>query len=168
MSRCKQTGFTYIGLLIAVVLLGIALGAAGRVWSQAAQHERETELRFIGEEYRHAIASYYRAGGGRQYPQSLADLLNDQRSIMPMHHLRRLYADPMTGAADWTLIGTPALGITGVASSSQAPPLKQDGFPLSEGDFAHAACYCDWKFVYMPRNGRSRAGGAPPAAANQD
>lgn len=160
-------GFTYIGLLVAVSLLGIGLAAAGTVWRTVGQREREAQLLFVGEEFRHAIASYYRAGGARQYPQLLADLVSDERTPRPLHHLRRIYVDPMTGAADWTLIGNPALGITGIASSSQAPPMKQDNFPLSEGDFAHAQCYCDWKFVYMPRNGRSRGISAPAPASSQ-
>src|SRR3982074_2070613 len=67
--RCLQpvkpadaAGFTYIGLLIAVVVLGIALSAVGTVWRTQAQREREQELLFIGHEFQRAIAAYYRAG----------------------------------------------------------------------------------------------------------
>jgi len=154
MRRHINTGFTYVGLLIAVALLGIALAAAGTVWRTQAQREREQELLFIGQEFRNAIASYYRAGAGRQYPQSLDDLLVDNRMAQPLHHLRRLYADPMTGAPDWTLISAPSLGIMGVASSSKEEPLKKDGFSGADESFKDKTCYCDWQFVYTPRNSR--------------
>jgi len=164
MSRQRAAGFTYVGLLIAIALLGIALAAAGTVWKTQAQREREAELMFVGREYRNAIASYYRAGAGRQYPQSLDDLLVDNRSPEPRHHLRRLYPDPMTGAADWTLVAAPSLGIMGIASSSQAEPMKKDGFAPAEESFKDKTCYCDWQFVYTPRNVRRHRTTVPAAA----
>ena len=163
-QRRAAAGFTYIGLLIAVALLGVALAAAGTVWRTQAKREREQDLLFVGAEFRAAIASYYRAGGGRQYPQTLADLLEDNRAAQPLHHLRRLYVDPMTGAADWTLIAAPSLGITGVASSSQEEPMKKDGFSAGDESFRDKTCYCDWQFVYTPRNNRRHRGNAPPAS----
>jgi type II secretory pathway pseudopilin PulG len=156
-------GFTYIGLLIAVVILGISLSAVGTVWRTQAQREREQELLFIGREFRTAIAAYYRAGG-HQFPQDISDLLEDKRWPEPRHFLRRLYVDPMTGSQDWTVLRTDMLGITGIASSSSAEPLKKKGFPLDEAAFEDAACYCDWKFVYVPRNLRRRANTAQPSA----
>jgi len=155
-------GFTYIGLLIAVVILGISLSAVGTVWRTQAQREREQELLFIGREFRTAIAAYYRAGG-RQFPQDISDLLEDKRWPEPRHFLRRLYVDPMTGSQDWTVLRTDMLGITGIASSSKAEPLKKKGFPLDEAAFEDATCYCDWKFVFVPRNLRRRANTAQPS-----
>ena len=143
-------GFTYIGLLIAVVVLGIGLSAAGTVWRTQAQREREQELLFIGREFQTAIAAYY-AAGMHQFPQDINDLLEDKRFPEPRLHLRRLYADPMTGAADWNILRTDMLGITGIASTSRGEPLKKKGFPLHEQKFEDANCYCDWKFEYVPR-----------------
>jgi type II secretory pathway pseudopilin PulG len=165
-NPAKATGFTYIGLLIAVVILGIALSAVGTVWRTQAQREREQELLFIGHEFQRAIAAYYRAGvgGARQFPQDISDLLEDKRGPEPRHYLRRLYADPMTGAQDWTILRTEMLGITGIASSSQAAPLKKAGFSPNEAAFADATCYCDWKFVYVPRSIRRRTTSVSPAA----
>jgi type II secretory pathway pseudopilin PulG len=159
-------GFTYIGLLIAVVILGIALSAVGTVWRTQAQREREQELLYIGHEFRAAIASYYRAGagGGNRYPQEIADLLEDKRGSEPRHHLRRLYADPMTGTQDWTLIRIDAVGLTGIASNSQAEPIKKAGFTNEDAQFVDAKCYCDWQFTYMPRNIRRRASPVPKAS----
>jgi type II secretory pathway pseudopilin PulG len=162
-SPAETAGFTYIGLLIAVVIMGISLSAVGTVWRTQAQREREQELLFIGHEFRTAIAAYYRAGA-HQYPQDISDLLEDKRWPEPRHFLRRLYADPMTGAQDWTILRTDMLGITGIASSSNAEPLKKKGFALDEAAFEDATCYCDWKFVYVPRFARHRVNTAQPSA----
>src|ERR1700730_14083940 len=154
-GTANAAGFTYIGLLIAVVILGIALSAVGTVWRTQAQREREQELLFIGRDFRAALAAYHRAN--RQYPQEINDLLEDKRWPEPRHYLRRLYVDPMTGAADWTILQADSVGIAGftgivgIASSSKAVPLKKAGFSPGEEAFADAACYCDWKFVYVPR-----------------
>jgi type II secretory pathway pseudopilin PulG len=149
----REAGFTYIGLLIAVVLLGVALSAVGSVWRTSAQRERERELLYIGHEFRAAIAAYY-AAGGRQYPQEVSDLLEDKRAPKPNHFLRRLSADPMTGKADWIIIRTASLGITGISSSSAAVPIKKGGFSPDEESFGDAESYRDWKFIFVPRNGR--------------
>jgi type II secretory pathway pseudopilin PulG len=163
-SRTGAAGFTYVGLLIAIVILGIALSAVGTVWRTQAQREREQELLFIGREFRSAIAKYY-AAGPHQFPQDLGDLLEDKRSTEPRRYLRRMYVDPMTGAADWKVLRTDMLGITGIASSSSTEPLKKKGFPPEEKEFEVATCYCDWKFAYVPRiNIRHRNTSVPPSA----
>jgi type II secretory pathway pseudopilin PulG len=143
----KHRGFTYIGLLFAVVVLGLMLTVIGRVWRTTVQREREAQLLWVGHAYRTAIASYY--AYGHRFPTTLQDLITDERSPVPKHHLRRLYPDPITGAADWTLILTPnQTGILGVASSSQVAPIKRDGFDLIDALFKDAEHYSDWKFVY--------------------
>jgi type II secretory pathway pseudopilin PulG len=161
-NRERQAGFTYIGLLLAVVLLGLALSALGTVWRTTAQREREKELLFIGREFQGAIAAYYEAGG-RQFPQDLTDLLEDKRWPEPRHFLRRMYADPMTGQADWTLIRAESLGIIGIASTSAGVPLKKSGFEPEEEAFNDAETYQDWKFVFTPRTGRRKIIGNPAA-----
>jgi type II secretory pathway pseudopilin PulG len=173
-SRSRGTanaaGFTYIGLLIAVVILGVALSAVGTVWRTQMQREREQELLYIGRDFRAAIAAYANANGGHQFPQNINDLLEDKRGPEPRHYLRRFYADPMTGAQDWTIIQADSLGfagftgIVGIASSSNARPLKKDGFLTSEDAFKDAVGYSDWKFVYAPRVLRRRQNPVPPAA----
>jgi type II secretory pathway pseudopilin PulG len=145
-----QRGYTYIGLLVTVVILGLMLTVVSRVWMTTMQREREAQLLWVGHAYRNAIASYYVHGG--QFPQSLQQLLQDDRSPVPVRHLRQLYPDPMTGAADWTLIPDPmSQRIMGVASSSKATPIKRQGFELADAVFADTDCYCAWQFVYWPR-----------------
>jgi type II secretory pathway pseudopilin PulG len=142
-----QRGFTYIGLLVGVAIMGLMLTVVSRVWTTTAQRERETQLLFIGHAYRMAIASYFAIG--HQFPHTLQDLVIDERFPTPKRHLRQLYPDPVTGKPDWSLILTPSgQGIMGVASSSQAAPRKRDGFDLIDQVFKGADCYCLWRFVY--------------------
>jgi type II secretory pathway pseudopilin PulG len=170
-GTANAAGFTYIGLLLAVVVLGVALSAVGTVWRTQMQREREQELLYIGRDFRAAVAAYVNAnGGGRQFPQDINDLLEDKRGPEPRHYLRRFYADPMTGAQDWTIIQADSLGfagftgIIGIASSSNAKPIKKDGFLTIEDAFKDAAAYSDWKFVYVPRVPRRRHTPVPSAA----
>lgn len=146
-ARGGERGFTYVGLLVFVFIMGLMLTVVARVWTTTERRERETELIWIGHAYRMAISSYY--ASGHSFPATLKDLLTDPRFPLPKHHLRRLYADPMTGKPDWKLIMIPAGGgIMGVASTSQAAPIKRDGFDLIDALFKDAEHYSDWKFVY--------------------
>jgi len=148
-STREQAGFTYIAILLAVAILGVMLAAAGTVWSTVAQRDREAELLFVGEAYRAAIESYYRAGSGAgQLPRELQDLVEDRRSLVMQRHLRRLYDDPMTGRQDWEIVRTPDGGILGVHSSSHGVPLKKANFTSGEQEFTDAECYCAWQFVF--------------------
>jgi type II secretory pathway pseudopilin PulG len=148
--RARQSGFTYIGLLFAIVILGITLSTVGVVWSTQIRRDREAELLYVGGEIRAAIG-HYRASGG-QLPQTLADLVQDERTPAVRRFLRRVYPDPMTDSSDWQLIMAPEGGILGVASKSQGKPIKVTGFPSADAAFEKAECYCDWKFIYSPRN----------------
>ena len=144
-----QAGFTYMGLLAAVVIMGLMLTMAGHVWSQSEQREKEIELLFIGDAYRTAIARYY--AFGHQYPLTLQDLLEDKRYPVARRYLRQLYRDPFTGNSDWHLIMDPTnVGIMGVASQSQLVPIKRAGFSDIEVGFAATDCYCAWQFIYSP------------------
>lgn len=153
-NRKLQGGFTYIGLLFAVAVLGITLATVGIVWSTQIRREKEFELLWIGDQYREAIGRYYAVGG--QYPQDLSDLVEDKRFPLVRRYLRKLFPDPMTGQVDWQLIAAPGLGIMGVASSSQGKPIKVAGFGIRDTSFQDTECYCDWKFMYAGRVFRHR------------
>jgi type II secretory pathway pseudopilin PulG len=147
--RSTEAGFTYLGLLAVVVIMGIFLTAAARVWSFTEQRERETQLLYVGDQYRMAISRYFAAG--HHYPASLQDLLLDARTPVPRRYLRQLYLDPMTGDADWELIPDPTkVGIMGVASKSKLVPIKRAGFSDIDVGFAASECYCAWRFIYNP------------------
>jgi hypothetical protein len=129
------------------------LAAAGVEWKTVSQRDKEAELLAAGSEIRAAIGRYFLKSptGLRQYPKSLADLVEDKRGLKPEHWLRRLYPDPMTGEHEWELIKAPDGGIMGVASRGLATPLKRANFPDKYEEFTDAECYCDWKFVYKPK-----------------
>jgi type II secretory pathway pseudopilin PulG len=153
-GRAPQGGFTYIGLMFAIAVLGITLATVGVVWSTQIRRDREAELLYIGNQYRAAIGRYLASGG--QYPQELADLVEDKRFPGARRYLRRIYLDPMTNSADWQLITAPQGGIMGVASRSQGKPIKVAGFAPEDTAFEKSECYCDWKFIYSPRFLRHR------------
>lgn len=149
-----QSGFTYLGLMFAIAIIGITLATVGVVWSTQIRREKEAELLFAGDQIRTAIGRYLASGG--QYPRELTDLLEDKRFPQARRYLRRLYIDPMTGAADWQLIEAPGGGFVGVASSSQDKPIKIANFPKADADFDKAECYCEWRFIYAPRYSQRR------------
>jgi type II secretory pathway pseudopilin PulG len=119
-------GFTYIGLMLIVAIAGIALSGVGIVWKTEMQRENEKELRFAGEQYVAAIASYYecKVCGPNQLPKNLKDLLKDSRTPTVVHHIRKLYRDPMTRGNDWGLIKN-GDRIMGVYSKSKLEPLAK-------------------------------------------
>lgn len=96
-----QEGMTYVGLLLAVTLIGIATTVLTPMWSTMVRRDKEAELLFRLGEYRRAIARYRQDHG--RYPARLQDLLEDKTQRQVRHYLRRLYPDPMTGKADWKL-----------------------------------------------------------------
>ncbi|MBI4996110.1 MAG: type II secretion system protein [Rhodocyclales bacterium] len=143
-----QRGFTYIGLLFAIAFLALLTASAGEVWKSAAQREREEDLLFFGREFARAIAAYHAATPGqtKQYPLHLDDLLEDRRGPIVLRHLRKVYADPMTGRADWGLIKA-GEAIVGVHSMSEGKPRKQANFAEGEDGFAGAMNYRGWRFM---------------------
>jgi len=153
-NNCRASsaghGFTYIGLLLFIAIMGVGLAATGVVFHQQAQREKEKELLFAGGQVRHAIALYYELspGGNKRFPQSFEDLLLDQRYAGMQRYLRRVYLDPMTGSKEWGLVRAPDGGIIGVFSSSENRPLKVDNFPPGDEDFKGKESYTEWKFVY--------------------
>lgn len=146
----QARGIVLMGLLIILALGGITLMAAVDYWSVQRQREREEQLLFVGEQYRQAIRHYYFAappGTPRSLPANLELLLEDDRYPVRVHHLRRLYPDPITGAPQW---GEVRIGdrLAGVYSLSEATPIKQAGFTPSNDNFRDSSKYRDWVFVF--------------------
>ena len=147
-GRKAQRGFTYLGFLLFVAIAGAGLAAYSELASHAAQREKEAELLFRGEQYRDAIASYYKKE--QRYPQSLAELLEDKRYPMPVRHLRRLYREPITGQDEWGLVEAPGGGVMGVYSRAPGKPVKTGNFLQKNQEFEGAVSYGDWKFIHSP------------------
>ncbi|HLO26537.1 MAG TPA: type II secretion system protein [Geobacteraceae bacterium] len=152
-------GFTFVGALVIVILIGIMMGAIGQSWQMTLQREREEELLFRGSQIRDAIGRWRKPPPGMTVStplQDLKDLLEDPRSAQKVHYLRRLYKDPITNK-DFAVIRDPVQGITGVASTSTDPPLKRANFPVELKEFGNKDKYSDWQFVYKA-GGKSAAG----------
>jgi type II secretory pathway pseudopilin PulG len=157
-----ECGFSYLGLLILIAVMGVALGLTGDLWQTASQREKEAQLLFVGDQFRQAIRHYVQQGAGRvrAYPMRLDDLLLDARYPDPHRYLRKIWIDPMTGTTDWGLVQGPNGEIYGVYSRSGDKPIKQANFDVDDAAFEGREKYSDWQFVYLARN----AGGQVPGS----
>lgn len=151
-------GFTYLGLLFLVALLGMTAAAASTLWSVEDQRLRERELLFIGRQFQLALQDYRSlplpppeagvapaAGPPSDRPGSLDDLLRDPRVPYVRRHLRRLYVDPFTGRAEWGVVRDAQQRIVAVYSLSTRRPLRRANLGAASvpGD---ARSYRDWVF----------------------
>ncbi|MBK4735824.1 type II secretion system protein [Noviherbaspirillum pedocola] len=148
-SRSRnERGLALLALLLGLALLGIGLLREAQSWSLLRQREAERELLWVGEQYRKAIERYYWAtpGAAKAFPTRLEDLLEDRRGLVPQHHLRRLYRDPINGG-EFTSVQS-GLDIIGVASASSGRPFKRTGFDAP--GFDDKDSYAEWQFVFRP------------------
>jgi type II secretory pathway pseudopilin PulG len=157
----NQQGFAYLFVLLAVMLIGIMLGAVGTSWKLTMQREREQELLFRGMQIQDAISRWHSPKSGVQQHvatplNDLKDLLQDPRTPATVRYLRKLYRDPITNQ-DWTVIRETAHGIVGVASASKDTVIKQDNFPDQLQDFNGKQRYDQWQFVYKPAQNKPKA-----------
>jgi type II secretory pathway pseudopilin PulG len=163
----RQRGFTLAAVLLLTAVLGAGMAAYGELASHARQREKEQELLFVGNQFRQAIAAYYERtpGVAKRFPQKLEDLLQDQRYPAPRRHLRRIYADPITGKREWGLVQAPEGGIMGVYSLSEAQPIKTGNFAPRDRTLGEVGRYSDWSFSYVPPVPPAAAAPVPRAAA---
>ena len=142
-----EAGFTYLLLLFAVAAMGLVAAGTAELWSTLARREKEQELLFIGNQFREALRRYHDAvpDARPRHPARLEDLLLDPRFPGVRRHLRQIYADPMTGQADWVLLRQ-GERIVGLHSRATGQPIKQRGFEKRDEGFAGAASYADWHF----------------------
>src|SRR5262249_18397110 len=103
--------------------------------------------------------------GVKRYPAALEDLLADKRFPGTERHLRRIYADPFTGKADWVLMQAPGGGIMGVHSKSTAAPVRNGPLVSNDRPFQGAKTYQEWQFFYDAHPASSPPGAAPAAPA---
>ncbi len=144
----NERGVTYLYLMFAIVMIGIATSAAAKQWKVMMQRELEADLILKGIEIQNALTSYstaMKAGRvvpGEVYPQSLAELTR-----LPKPYLRKVYLDPMTHS-EWEYLRGPAGGIMGVRSRSKAEPFRKHDFPLAVRHFDGRKSYHDWVFQH--------------------
>ena len=167
-ERRSQRGFSYIGLLILIAIMGVSAAALGQSWSSSSQRDRERRLLWAGHRIQAAIIEFHDntpAGQQPRFPKSFAELLLDPRWPVTRRHLREAYGDPMVDEGTWVIQRAPDGGIAGVHSSSARAPFKTTGFPLADVGFEDATHYADWYFGYPIEELGSRAP-APAAPAS--
>ncbi len=125
----RQRGIVLIALLLMLVLVSVGALAAAEIWSTTLKREREVQLLWVGNQYRKAIESYWKATPGRRkiLPSTIDQLLLDDRFPNPVMHLRQAYPDPMMPDADFELIRVNN-ALVGVRSTSKEKPFKQANF----------------------------------------
>lgn len=167
-GRClprRSGGFTYLGVLFLVVLLGLGLAGAGQVWSVAAQRAREAELLWIGNQYARALRSYFaRSPGAKAYPMTLDELVVDRRHPLPVHHLRQAYRDPLNRELPWGIVRNSKGQIAGIYSQVEGVPLKRANFPSAWPEFEGAGSYAQWRFIADPALRQMPVGASPGPA----
>lgn len=157
--RPHSAGYTYMGVLLAVALIGTGLAVTGEVWSTARQRDREAALLHLGSQFRGALLRY--AADGGSYPARLEDLLKDPRFPGVRRYLRVIPRDPVTGRIEWGLVRGPRGGIVGVHSLSGGRPLKQAGFSRQDRALEGRQRYSEWVFGVS----EAAAAATPPEGA---
>ena len=159
-------GFTYIGVLIALAIIGGASAAALSAGSTMQRRLAEEELLFVGAQFRLAFRSYYESAVSvPRYPATLEALLQDPRPQVAKRHLRKIFHDPLTGKPEWGLIPAPGGGIMGVHSLAEGKPIKQANFEPAFVLFEGKGSYLEWSFAWVPAAARSSAATAPGGSA---
>lgn len=147
----KQYGFSYIGVMVTLVIAAIGMQGAAVMWQQQSQRSNEALLLETGEAYRLAIGRYYESTPQpvKQYPIRLEELIEDKRFPVPKRHLRRLYPDPFVVKQSMSLIIRDGR-IVGVHSQSLLAPIRSSGYQDAQSGFHTAKHYREWQFVYEP------------------
>lgn len=160
----RQAGFTYVGLVVFVAILGLVGAATLKVDGLLRRAAAEQELLEIGAAYSAALRSYAAATprGMTPVPPTLQDLLKDPRFPGTRRHLRKIFVDPVTGKAEWGIVYLgDKTGVLAIHSLSQARPLKVANFDARFPGFENREHLSEWKF--SAAEGRLAAPGGPPA-----
>ena len=94
-----EQGYMLLGLIVAIALILLALSVAASQVAFSLRREREAESARRANQYVRAIQLYYRKF--QRYPTTIQQLENTNN----VRYLRRQYVDPLTGKADYRLIG---------------------------------------------------------------
>jgi len=175
--RGRQAGFTYLGLIIFVTIIGLMGAATLKIGALLQRAAAEEELLDIGAAFSAALDSYAAATpqGASPYPPSLKELLKDPRVPGVRRHLRKIFVDPLTGKAEWGVVylGDGTTGVVAVHSLSTARPLKVANFDSRFAGLDNADTISAWRFKardpalgQAPGQPRPRPG-APAAPAAQ-
>ena len=119
----RQSGFTLVGVVVAIAIITILIAAVGPSIATIIERDREAELLFRGKQYARAIVAFQKRYG------RLPNQLEEMAKLKP-HTIRQLWKDPMCDCDDWETIiaGTPE-----AAPMGQAPPPQGGGLPGTPG-----------------------------------
>jgi len=178
--RRREGGFTYLGLMIFLTILGLVGAAALKVDALMRRAAAEQALLETGAAFSAALKSYADATplGQPRQPPTLQELLKDTRVPGVRRHLRKIFIDPITGASEWGIVWANAStqkGVLAVYSLSRAKPFKQGNFDSRFQGFDGSHQLSDWKFAAtgqgvvdpnaapagQPGNGMPPGGGRP-------
>jgi type II secretory pathway pseudopilin PulG len=148
----REGGFTYLGLVILVTVIGLVGAATLKVDALLRRASAEEDLLATGAAFSEALRTYAEATPKGQPPQppSLQELLKDPRFPGVRRHLRKIYIDPLTGKTEWGIVwANPGerRGVLAVYSLSKAKPLKVANFDARFSGFENKQHISDWKFV---------------------
>ena len=162
-------GIAYLALMIAIAIIGLVAANAVQLGAVHGQRDSEEELLFIGTEFQRALNRYADTtpAGLARAPRTIDELLRDPRYPGVVRHLRRAYADPMTGQPDWVWVRDAQGQILGVHSASERKPLRTSGFDASlvhlDGE---KASYREWVF-WGPQRPADAGPSYPPVAGSE-
>jgi type II secretory pathway pseudopilin PulG len=148
-AQGREGGFTYLGLIIFVTIIGLVGAATLKADSLLRRAAAEDELLDIGAAFSAALQSYAAATpqGQPTQPPSLNELLKDPRVPGVRRHLRKIFIDPLTGKAEWGIVyAADHAGVLAVYSLSGAQPLKIANFDARFQNFENKEHISDWKF----------------------
>jgi type II secretory pathway pseudopilin PulG len=94
----SEQGFMLLGLIVAIAIILIFLGAAASQVAFSLRREREVESARRADQYVRAIRRFYLKT--QHYPGSIEQLENTNN----VRYLRKRYVDPLTGKDDYRLI----------------------------------------------------------------
>jgi len=146
----NEAGFTYVGMVFFVAILGLAGAATLKVDSLLRRAAAEQDLLEIGAEFSEALRSYAAATprGSPTAPPTLQELLKDPRFPGTRRHLRKIFVDPVTGKDAWGIVYQgDKVGVLAVYSLSQAQPLKLANFDARFLNFENKEHLSEWKFT---------------------
>jgi type II secretory pathway pseudopilin PulG len=111
-TRPDETGFTLVGVVVAMAIIVILVAAIGPSIALILERDREAELIFRGKQYARAILAFQKRYG--RLPNDLKEM-----STLKPRTIRQLWKDPMCNCDDWEtiIVGTPE-----AAPMGQGPP----------------------------------------------
>jgi len=124
-DRGGDSGFTLVGVVVAMAILTILIAAVGPSIAKIVQRDKETELIFRGKQYARAVLVFQRRFG--RYPISLKEL----KEARP-RAIRRLWREPLCNCEDgWIpiFVGTPEAMPMGQGVPPGGSGLPGGGFP---------------------------------------